>query len=140
MEILQEQSRLIDLAHDAIIVRNPQWVVRLWNQGAATLYGWTREEAVGKITHLLLKTKFPEPFEEVERKLMNQGEWSGELVHTARNGNQIIVASRQVLQRGDHGQPDRDSGDQPGHDPAQAGGSLPPVERGAAAGAGELHG
>ncbi len=106
MEILQEQSRMIDLAHDAIIVRNPQGVVRLWNQGAATLYGWTREEALGKITHLLLKTKFPEPFEEVERKLMNQGEWSGELVHTSRTGNPIIVTSRQVLQRGDHGQPD----------------------------------
>ena len=106
MEILQEQSRMIDLAHDAIIVRSPQGVVRLWNQGAATLYGWTREEALGKITHLLLKTKFPEPFEEVERKLMNQGEWSGELVHTSRTGNPIIVTSRQVLQRGDHGQPD----------------------------------
>ena len=84
----------------------PNWVVRSWNQGAATLYGWTRDEALGKVTHLLLNTKFPEPFEEVERKLMNQGEWSGELVHTARNGNQIIVASRQVLQRDNHGKPD----------------------------------
>jgi two-component system CheB/CheR fusion protein len=106
MEILQEQSRMIDLAHDAIIVRSPSGVIRLWNQGAATLYGWTREEALGKITHLLLKTKFPEPLEEVERRLMHQGEWSGELVHTSRTGSQVIVASRQVLQRADHGQPD----------------------------------
>jgi two-component system, chemotaxis family, CheB/CheR fusion protein len=106
MEILQEQSRMIDLAHDAIIVRSPNGVIRLWNKGAATLYGWTREEALGKITHLLLKTKFPEPLEEVERKLMNQGEWSGELVHTSRSGNQIIVTSRQVLQRRHHDQPD----------------------------------
>ena len=34
-----------------------------------------------------------------------QGEWSGELVHTARNGNQIVVASHQVLQRDKHGKP-----------------------------------
>jgi PAS domain S-box-containing protein len=106
METLQERSKLIELAHDAIIVRSPDGVVRFWNQGAATLYGWTREEALGKITHFLLKTKFPEPLEEVERKLMNQGEWSGELVHTSRTGDQIIVASRQILQRSDHGQPD----------------------------------
>jgi len=105
MEILQEQSKLIDLAHDAIIVRNANSVVRSWNQGAATLYGWTRDEAVGKVTHLLFNTKFPEPFDDVERKLFGQGEWSGELVHTARNGNQIVVASHQVLQRDKHGTP-----------------------------------
>jgi len=105
-EILQEQSKLIDLAHDAIIVRNPNGVIRLWNQGAATLYGWTREEALGKTIHLLLKTVFPEPLEEVARMLMTRGEWSGELVHTSRIGNPIVVASRQILQRGQLGQPD----------------------------------
>ena len=103
MESLQEQSRLIDLAHDAIIVRDPNSVVRLWNKGATTLYGWTRDEAVGKVTHLLLKTKFPEPFEEVERKLFGQGQWSGELVHTSRNGTQIVVASRQLVHRDNQG-------------------------------------
>jgi PAS domain S-box-containing protein len=106
MEILQQQAKLLELAHDAIIVRTPSGVVRSWNQGAATLYGWTREEALGKITHLLLKTKFPEPLEEVEGKLINQGAWSGELVHTSRTGDKIIVASRQILQRNDLGQPD----------------------------------
>jgi PAS domain S-box-containing protein len=104
-EILHEQSKLLELAHDAIIVRSPNGVVRSWNQGAATLYGWTHEEALGKITHLLLKTRFPEPLDEVERKLIDQGEWSGALVHTSRTGNKIIVASRQILQRNDLGQP-----------------------------------
>ena len=105
LEILQEQARMIDLAHDAIIVRSPDGVIKSWNKGATTLYGWSRDEALGKITHLLFKTKFQEPLDVVERKLLNQGEWSGELVHTARNGSQIIVASRQVLQQDDQGKP-----------------------------------
>jgi two-component system CheB/CheR fusion protein len=108
MEILQEQSRLIDLAHDAIIVRSPSGVIRVWNQGAATLYGWSRDEALGKITHDLLKTRFPAPldFDGLDQELLKKGEWSGELVHTTREGNLIIVTSRQLLQRGERGQPD----------------------------------
>ena len=131
---------LLELAHDAIIVRSPSGVVRSWNQGAATLYGWTREEALGKITHLLLKTRFPEPLEEVERKLIDQGEWSGELVHTSRDGEQDNrrqspdpAAKRPWPAR-------RDSRDQPRYDPARTGRSLPPVVRGPAASAGQLHG
>lgn len=105
IEILKEQSRLIDLAHDAIIVRDPKSAVKLWNQGATTLYGWTSEEAAGKITHDLLKTQFPEPFEDVARKLFDRGEWSGELVHTAKDGKTVTVASRQIVQRDDKGRP-----------------------------------
>ena len=105
IELLKQQSTLIDLAHDAIIVRDPKSAVKLWNRGAAILYGWRKEEAAGKVTHTLLQTQFPEPFDEVERKLMETGEWSGELVHTARDGSQLIVASHQVLQRDGQGNP-----------------------------------
>ncbi|HLY63265.1 MAG TPA: PAS domain S-box protein [Terriglobia bacterium] len=105
IQILQEQSKLIDLAHDAIIVRAPDGTVKSWNQGAASLYGWTADEALGKITHELLKTNFPVSLQELERKLAEHGEWAGELSHTARNGGQIVVASRHVMQRDDRGRP-----------------------------------
>ncbi len=105
MERLEEQSKLIDLAHDAIIVRDAKSAVKSWNHGAIALYGWSKQEATGKVTHDLLKTQFPEPANVVQRKLMGSGEWSGELVHTTRAGIQVIVSSRQLTQRDDHGEP-----------------------------------
>ena len=105
LRAVEEQSRLIDLAHDAIIVRDSRSAIMSWNSGAESLYGWTKQEALGKITHDLLKTKFPESFDDVMHKLTTRGNWSGELLHVARNGSQIVVASRQVLLRDKSGQP-----------------------------------
>lgn len=102
--MLNEQTQLLDLAHDAIIVRDLDSVITYWNQGAQLTYGWTREEAVGKTSHTLFQTVFPEPFEEVKRKL-RKGWWEGELVHTRRDGARIIVASRQVVQCDGRGEP-----------------------------------
>jgi len=98
------QSQLLDLAHDAIIVRDLNSVITYWNQGAQLTYGWSKEEAVGQVIHSFLQTVFPEPFEEVQRKV-KQGWWEGELVHARRDGVRIIVASRQVVQSNERGEP-----------------------------------
>ena len=52
METLGEQARLLDLAHDAILVRDMNGTITFWNRGAEDTYGWSREEAVGKKTTL----------------------------------------------------------------------------------------
>ncbi len=106
-EALQNQARLLDLAHEAIVVRDLSGTIIYWNQGAARKYGWTKEEAAGKITHQLLQTRFPEPPEEVQRKLLAEGYWEGELVHTRRDGKQMMVASRQVVEKEGRGQGQR---------------------------------
>jgi PAS domain S-box-containing protein len=99
------QARLLDLTHDAIFVRNMNDVVTYWNRGAEELYGWGAEEALGKVTHQLLQTSFPEPIEEILSRVVSAGRWEGELVHTKRDGTQVTVASRWSLQRSERGQP-----------------------------------
>jgi PAS domain S-box-containing protein len=69
------------------------------------MYGWTREEALGEIAHALLQTEFPRSFEQVEAKLRDEAYWEGELIQTARDGSRIVVASRQVLDRDQRGNP-----------------------------------
>jgi PAS domain S-box-containing protein len=103
-EIVRRQAQLLDLAHDAIIVRDTNSRVISWSHGAQRTYGWTKEEALGKITHTLLKTQFPFSFEEVQNSLFLKGWWEGELIHTTQDGRQIVVASRQVTQRDESGQ------------------------------------
>ena len=104
-ETLREQANLLDLTHDTVFVRDMNDVITYWNRGARTLYGWTDEEALGKVTHQLLHTRFPVPLEEITEQLVRTGRWEGELVHTKRDGTQVIVASRWALQRGDARRP-----------------------------------
>ena len=52
-----------------------------WNHHAEELYGWTKEEAIGKISHKLLQTQFPDSLEQINDKLLQYGRWKGKLVH-----------------------------------------------------------
>jgi PAS domain S-box-containing protein len=100
-----EQARLLDLTRDALFVRNLDNVITYWNRGSEDLYGWQREEALGRVSHQLLKTVFPAPLDEISGTLLRTGYWEGELVHTRRDGSQVTTASRWSLQRADNGDP-----------------------------------
>jgi PAS domain S-box-containing protein len=102
---LREQADLIDLTHDAIFIRDMNGVVRSWNRGAEAMYGWTAQEAEGKIAPELLKTVFPIPFEGIMAELLDRGRWEGELVRSRKDGIQVAVASRWSLQRDARGVP-----------------------------------
>lgn len=77
-----EQARLLDLSNDAIIVRDHQDRISYWSAGAERLYGYKRHEALGRVTHELLRTEHSEPLEVIFEKLRRAGRWEGELVHT----------------------------------------------------------
>ena len=103
--VLSEQARLLDLTHDTIFVRDMNDVIRYWNRGAEELYGWSKQEAVGKVSHQLTQTVFPAPLEAITAELLGTGRWEGELVHTKRDGTKVIVVSRWALQRDERGLP-----------------------------------
>jgi PAS domain S-box-containing protein len=96
---LAGQARLLDLSTDAIIVRDVKDRVTYWNKGATKIYGYTREEALGKVTHDLLKTEHPEPLPKIYEKLLRDNRWEGEMVHTRRDGRHLTVFSRWALDR-----------------------------------------
>jgi PAS domain S-box-containing protein len=102
---LQQQAELLDLAHDSIVVYDMEGRIALWNRGAEQTYGWPRAEALGRISHELLHTRFPLNLIEITAKLLSQGRWNGELTHVTRAGETIIVSSRWALQRGEDGRP-----------------------------------
>jgi PAS domain S-box-containing protein len=105
LQRLHLQDQLISMAHDAILVRDLESHILSWNEGAEHLYGWTAQEATGKVKYTLLQTRFPISQEEVEHALQEHGQWEGELIHICRDGRQVIVESRQVLTRDDQGVP-----------------------------------
>jgi two-component system, LuxR family, sensor kinase FixL len=104
-ETLRQRADLLDLTHDTIFARDMNDVITYWNHGAEELYGWKKEEAVGKVSHELTQTIFPAPLEDINETLLRTGRWEGELKHTRRDGTHVVVASRWSLQRNEHGMP-----------------------------------
>jgi PAS domain S-box-containing protein len=97
------QAALLELAHDAIFVRDTASRITYWNSGAERTYGFSRAEALGRVSHELLRTEFPEPREDIEAMVARDGQWEGEIVHTRSDGQVIVVASRWAAHRGTDG-------------------------------------
>jgi PAS domain S-box-containing protein len=104
-EKLREQAALLDLAHDAIIVFDLDFRIALWSRGAIDTYGFSAEEAVGRLVSELLNPVLPGTFESIKSYLAKTREWEGEIRHTRRDGKQIVVSSRWSLLRDEEGHP-----------------------------------
>ncbi len=100
-ERLRLQAELLDHAYDAVFVRGEDDRITYWNTACVDLYGWTAPEALGRNAHALLGTRFPLSLDQFNDTLRREGHWSGELVHTTRDGRSVAVDSRQVLVPGD---------------------------------------
>ena len=104
-EALHEQSKVLDLAQ--VLVRDMESRIVLWNRGAEKLYGFSNAEALGRLSHELLRTEFPEPLAGIDEKLARDGTWEGELVHRKSDGSRIVVSSLWLLHRDAEGKASR---------------------------------
>jgi len=86
---LSQKATLLDLANDAILVRDAGGKISYWNEGAERLYGWTSAEVLGRSTSEFLDTEFS-----VLSEILESDRWEGELHQYKKDGSQIIVASR----------------------------------------------
>lgn len=102
-EVLRARARLLDLTTDAILVRDAGDHITFWNHGASEMYGFSREEAGGRVSHDLLRTEFPRPLQEIKEQLAADGHWAGELRHTRANGSKITVSTRWIVERDGRG-------------------------------------
>ena len=102
-ETLRRHADLLELAHDAIIVREVDGTILSWNRGAERLYGWPREEALGRVTHNLFKTQHPAGVASIFNELARSGHWEGELMQCRRDGTEVTVLSRWVSRRTEEG-------------------------------------
>ncbi|HWW17575.1 MAG TPA: PAS domain S-box protein [Candidatus Saccharimonadales bacterium] len=95
-EQLRRQASLLDQAFDAVLVWERDGTIIFWNQGAVRMYGFSTNEAIGRVSHELLQTSAAEGLEQVFQKLTVKGSWEGELAHTRSDGKRIAVESRMV--------------------------------------------
>jgi PAS domain S-box-containing protein len=98
-DALRQRAELLELASEAIMVRDGHGAIRFWNAGAEALYGWKREDVMGLDQKTVLGTN-PADREAIREALATYGRWEGNLKHRNREGHEILVASRQAVQTG----------------------------------------
>ncbi|MDO8652224.1 MAG: EAL domain-containing protein [Undibacterium sp.] len=100
----RDQASLLDKATDAIIVRGIDHRILFWNKGAERLYGWTSEEAIGEFFDTMVYDD-QIAFSEITSRVLDQGEWRGEVTQLRKDGSTFIVESQRTLVRDVNNQP-----------------------------------
>jgi PAS domain S-box-containing protein len=88
---LRRHADLLEQAHDSLLICQLSGPIGYWNRGAETLFGYTREEAVGRSSHELLQTYHPLGMAQIDAILERDGQWRGELTQTTKDGRKLIV-------------------------------------------------
>jgi PAS domain S-box-containing protein len=105
-QALRSQALLLQLTHDAIIVRSVEDAkIQFWNKGASEIYGWSAEEAIGEGIHNLLHCRCAQSLKEIHEKLFRDDRWEGDVFHTRKDGTELILESRWSVQRDAEGRP-----------------------------------
>ncbi len=95
---LRQEMRLIELSHSPIYIWDFDGGVVQWNRGSEELYGYMREEIIGKRKDDVLQTSVPgAPLDVVRQALIDTGQWSGELQHRTKDGRILTVEAQLEL-------------------------------------------
>ena len=101
-ELLQK-GLLIEQSHEAILVWDFQQGILDWNSGSEMLYGYRREEALGRVSYEMLQTIFPIPVDQFLADLQKNGLWSGDVIQRTKDGLEVFSSSRyQIVELDGH--------------------------------------
>ncbi|MGV8970483.1 MAG: PAS domain-containing hybrid sensor histidine kinase/response regulator [Microbacteriaceae bacterium] len=100
------QAALLDIATDAIVVRDLNHVVSYWNSAAAELYGWTSQEAVGRSVIELSYAQETDAYELAHARALRDGFWSGELEQFTKSQQTLSMDCRWSVIYDEDGKPE----------------------------------
>jgi PAS domain S-box-containing protein len=79
-------AAIVDSSNDAIVGRDRDGAILTWNDGAERMYGWTREEIVGRPIDILLRPTREERLELAEELELSR------TVHRRKDGTPVRVS------------------------------------------------
>ena len=101
---VREQAALLDRASDAIYVTGLDGTIQYWNASAERIYGWSPQEAIGRLTTELLSGDDGQ-IGAAKVEVLRKGDWTGERQQRTKEGRSVDVLSRLTLLRDAHSQP-----------------------------------
>ena len=102
---VREQADMLNQAREGIMIKDTEDRVIYWNAGAERMFGWRADEVLGRTLEQIYNSAVSEGERTAREETFSKGEWSGELRLNHRNGQPMIVESRQTLIRDDSGKP-----------------------------------
>jgi PAS domain S-box-containing protein len=94
--VLRRQADLLDNSPGPIVVWQLGGAIEYWNRGAEELFGFSPQQAVGRVHNDLLHPIHPLGITAIQKLLARDGEWRGELTHVI-DGREIVVDSYMTL-------------------------------------------
>ena len=86
------QAQLLAQTGEAILSSDANYNINYWNKAAEKTFGWTKEEALGKNSGELLKTKIEDSSRAQEvSKMWKEGHWEGEAQYLRKDGKYFIA-------------------------------------------------
>jgi PAS domain S-box-containing protein len=104
--LLRRQTELLDRSRDAIVVHDLDLTIQYWNFGAQRMFGFPREQAVGRTFGMLMGSRAAMTAE-ARAELLAKGEWTGELDCIDASGRMLVVERRCTIFHGSAGEPDQ---------------------------------
>lgn len=104
-ELIRELTTLLDVERDTIIIRDMEGRIVFWNRGAEEVFGWTREQAVGRMYRDLKEVRYPCPEADIMRELGANGRWEGDISYLPEGRPAVILESRLCVQKDKKGSP-----------------------------------
>lgn len=103
-EVLAFQARLLSEVHDAIFSSDSNFTITYWNQAAEKMFGWTKDEVLGKNSGDLLQPQIEGSSRAQERsKLQSVGYWEGEVLYTRKDGTNLVADINSTVLKDAHG-------------------------------------
>jgi PAS domain S-box-containing protein len=96
---LREQSEILSKTHEGVMIVNLGNGVSLWNGAAASLFGWTAEEAKRHTPEVLLGVDDPTALRMMYERVDRDEFWTGEISCQARDGRKLTIEFRVTLVR-----------------------------------------
>lgn len=87
-------ATLLNESSDSIIGFDKYFNITSWNKGAELIFGFTQEEALGKLFANMLSPENQQfPYEAIRHQLLKKGIWKGESRHKGKDGKIIELFS-----------------------------------------------
>jgi PAS domain S-box-containing protein len=104
-ESIRYHASLVENVSDAIISSDLSFRILSWNKAAENIYGWKKDEVIGKrIIDILQPVYVNTNREEILGLLHENNYWRGEAVHQRKNGGQLNVLVSVSPLKDEHGQ------------------------------------
>jgi PAS domain S-box-containing protein len=103
-ESLIFQSQLLANVNDAVFSSDLNFTITYWNKAAEKMFGWKKEEALGKNSGELLKPNIDGTSPDKERaKLRREGHWEGETKYFRKDGTYLFAEVKSAVLTDENG-------------------------------------